>query len=125
MACRRVWKCIERACRALQGTAAVTLAGLYAAMLAQGQPMADITKQRYVVVGAGSAGTGIADMAAEAMAKQVPCAMHGLRRLCVGVCLSESLPMRAPEGAACAALTCNRQASKVRLRWPLCAPAAP
>jgi malic enzyme len=55
----------------VQGTAAVTLAGLYAAMLAQDKPLSDLCKQRFVVVGAGSAGTGIADMAAQAMSKHV------------------------------------------------------
>ena len=55
----------------MQGTAAVTLAGLYAAMLAQDKPLSDLCKQRFVIVGAGSAGTGIADMAVEAMAKHV------------------------------------------------------
>ena len=66
----------QLAWHALQGTAAVTLAGLFAAMLAQGKPVGDITKQRYVMVGAGSAGTGIADLTAEAMAKHVRCAFR-------------------------------------------------
>ena len=47
------------------------MAGLYAAMAAQKKDSGEICKQRILVVGAGSAGTGIADMIAEAMVKHV------------------------------------------------------
>jgi malate dehydrogenase (oxaloacetate-decarboxylating) len=56
----------------IQGTAAVTLAGLLAAVKVTGQPLKD---QRFVVVGAGSAGTGICDQIVAAMAAEgVPAA---------------------------------------------------
>jgi malate dehydrogenase (oxaloacetate-decarboxylating) len=48
----------------MQGTAAVVLAAAFAATRASGTPMAD---QRVVVHGAGTAGTGIADMLREVM----------------------------------------------------------
>ncbi len=48
----------------IQGTAAVTLAGLLAAVGASGTPLID---QRIVIVGAGSAGTGIGDLVVRAM----------------------------------------------------------
>lgn len=48
----------------IQGTAAVTLAGLLAAVAASG---GDIKDQRIVMVGAGSAGTGISDLIVQAM----------------------------------------------------------
>ncbi|KDD76796.1 malic enzyme [Helicosporidium sp. ATCC 50920] len=54
----------------IQGTACVAVAGLYGALRVQGQPPAALTQQRFVVVGAGSAGMGVAGMIAEAMVKQ-------------------------------------------------------
>lgn len=60
----------------VQGTAAVTLAGLYAAMAVQKKDREEICKQRIIVVGAGSAGTGIADMIAQAMVKHVRALSH-------------------------------------------------
>jgi malate dehydrogenase (oxaloacetate-decarboxylating) len=48
----------------IQGTAAVTLGGLLAAVRVAGQKLTD---QRIAIVGAGSAGTGIADMLVAAM----------------------------------------------------------
>lgn len=51
----------------IQGTAAVTLAGLLGACRITGQ---DITQQRLLFLGAGEAGIGIADLIASAMVKE-------------------------------------------------------
>lgn len=56
----------------IQGTAAVVLAGIYGALKVQGQPPSAITKQRFLVCGAGSAGMGIAGALYGAMK------LHGL-----------------------------------------------
>lgn len=54
----------------IQGTAAVVLAGVYGAMKCLGGHRKDITKQRFVVAGAGSAGCGIATFLHQAMVAQ-------------------------------------------------------
>jgi malic enzyme len=51
----------------IQGTAAVVLAGLQTALLGRGEPMA---RQRLVVLGAGAAGLGIAQLVASAMRRE-------------------------------------------------------
>jgi malate dehydrogenase (oxaloacetate-decarboxylating)(NADP+) len=51
----------------IQGTAAVALAGLYAAVRITGRPLRE---QRLVFLGAGSAATGIADLVARAMTEE-------------------------------------------------------
>ena len=51
----------------IQGTAAVALAGLYAALRLTGRPLHE---QRLVFLGAGSAATGIADLVARAMTEE-------------------------------------------------------
>lgn len=52
----------------VQGTAGVALAGLLGAVRAQGLPMEAITKQRIVVLGAGSAGLGVVNAVRQSMA---------------------------------------------------------
>ncbi|KAL5224417.1 hypothetical protein ABZP36_011056 [Zizania latifolia] len=59
----------------VQGTAGVALAGLLGAVRAQGRPLTDFTKQKIVVVGAGSAGIGVLSMAKQAMLR-----MPGINR---------------------------------------------
>ncbi|KAF3441298.1 hypothetical protein FNV43_RR15211 [Rhamnella rubrinervis] len=53
----------------IQGTAGVALAGLLGTVRAQGRPLADLIKQKIVVVGAGSAGLGVLTMAAQAASR--------------------------------------------------------
>ncbi|XP_048422156.1 NAD-dependent malic enzyme 59 kDa isoform, mitochondrial isoform X1 [Pyrus x bretschneideri] len=53
----------------IQGTAGVALAGLLGAVRAQGRPLSDFAKQKIVVVGAGSAGLGVLNMAVQAVAR--------------------------------------------------------
>eukprot|EP00262_Sarcandra_glabra_P003296 TRINITY_DN1394_c0_g3_i1.p1 TRINITY_DN1394_c0_g3~~TRINITY_DN1394_c0_g3_i1.p1 ORF type:complete len:607 (+),score=103.64 TRINITY_DN1394_c0_g3_i1:110-1930(+) len=53
----------------IQGTAGVALAGLLGAVRAQGRPLNDFVKQKIVVVGAGSAGIGVLNMAKQAVSK--------------------------------------------------------
>ena len=54
-----------------QGTAATAVAGVYGALRVQGKSNKELAKQRIVLVGAGSAGTGVARMLALGMVKQV------------------------------------------------------
>lgn len=56
-----------------QGTAATAVAGVYGALAVQGKPFKELAQQRIVVVGAGSAGMGVARMLALGMVKQVLC----------------------------------------------------
>ncbi|XP_028101282.1 NAD-dependent malic enzyme 59 kDa isoform, mitochondrial-like [Camellia sinensis] len=53
----------------IQGTAGVALAGLLGAVRAQDQPWIDFVNQKIVVVGAGSAGLGVFNMAAQAVSR--------------------------------------------------------
>ncbi|KAK4786817.1 hypothetical protein SAY86_010650 [Trapa natans] len=53
----------------IQGTAGVALAGLLGTVRTQGRPLEDFTKQKIVVVGAGSAGLGVLSMAVQAVAR--------------------------------------------------------
>ncbi|WP_374688402.1 NAD-dependent malic enzyme [Promineifilum sp.] len=57
----------------IQGTAAVTLAGLFAALrliVAEGGPRRQLSDQRLLFLGAGEAGVGIADLVVSAMVKE-------------------------------------------------------
>jgi len=51
----------------IQGTAGVALAGLLGTVRTQGRPLADFVNQKIVVVGAGSAGLGVLNMAVQAV----------------------------------------------------------
>ncbi|KAM3746471.1 hypothetical protein ACB098_06G204900 [Castanea mollissima] len=53
----------------IQGTAGVALAGLLGSVRAQGRPLSDFAHQKIVVVGAGSAGLGVLNMAAQAVSR--------------------------------------------------------
>lgn len=53
----------------IQGTAGVALAGLLGTVRAQGRPLTDFANQKIVVVGAGSAGLGVLNMALEAVSR--------------------------------------------------------
>ncbi|KAK9058939.1 hypothetical protein SSX86_021556 [Deinandra increscens subsp. villosa] len=53
----------------IQGTAGVALAGLLGTVRAQGRPLSDFANQKIVVVGAGSAGLGVMNMAYQAVAR--------------------------------------------------------
>ncbi|XP_077223580.1 NAD-dependent malic enzyme 59 kDa isoform, mitochondrial-like [Tasmannia lanceolata] len=55
----------------IQGTAGVALAGLLGAVRAQGRPLTDFIKQKIVVVGAGSAGIGVLNMARQFASKMM------------------------------------------------------
>ncbi|KAJ7564625.1 hypothetical protein O6H91_02G026700 [Diphasiastrum complanatum] len=55
----------------VQGTAGVALAGLFGAVRAQGRPISDIVTQKIVIVGAGSAGIGVLNMAQKAMSNML------------------------------------------------------
>ncbi|XP_042467282.1 NAD-dependent malic enzyme 59 kDa isoform, mitochondrial-like [Zingiber officinale] len=53
----------------IQGTAGVALAGLLGSVRAQGRSLNDFMKQKIVVVGAGSAGIGVLNMAKKAISR--------------------------------------------------------
>ncbi|XP_031745959.1 NAD-dependent malic enzyme 2, mitochondrial-like [Cucumis sativus] len=55
----------------IQGTAGVALAGLLGNVRAQGQPLSDFVNQKIVVVGAGSVGLGVLNMAIQAVLRMV------------------------------------------------------
>ena len=54
----------------IQGTGATTLAGVLSALRAKGEHVTSLGDQRIVIVGAGSAGIGIAQVLKEAMVEQ-------------------------------------------------------
>lgn len=54
----------------IQGTGATTLAGVLSALQTRGETPADLVKQRVVVVGAGSAGLGVATTLLQGMVHQ-------------------------------------------------------
>lgn len=62
----------------VQGTAGVALAGLLGAVRAQGRPLTDFVKQKIVIVGAGSAGLGVLNMAQKTMARMLDSCDHSL-----------------------------------------------
>lgn len=54
----------------VQGTAATAVGGLYGAMAVAGKPASALADQKFVVLGAGSAGMGVVSMIAQSMVKQ-------------------------------------------------------
>lgn len=54
----------------IQGTGATTLAGIFGALRARGEDISDLSKQRILIAGAGSAGIGVAQVLMEAMLEQ-------------------------------------------------------
>lgn len=58
----------------------MTLAGVYGAMTVQGKEWKEISQQKVLMVGAGSAGTGIAAMLNQAMQKHVSSLRYALHR---------------------------------------------
>lgn len=54
----------------IQGTGATTLAGLMGALRAKGEDVTALGDQRIVIVGAGSAGIGVAQVVKQAMIEQ-------------------------------------------------------
>lgn len=54
----------------IQGTGSVTLSGLLCALRAQGKPSKELTKQRIVVLGAGSAGLGVVNSIVKGMVQE-------------------------------------------------------
>ena len=55
----------------MQGTAATACAGVYGALAVQGKPVGAIADQRFVIVGAGSAGMGVTTMLSLCLVKHV------------------------------------------------------
>ncbi|KAI8545173.1 hypothetical protein RHMOL_Rhmol07G0021200 [Rhododendron molle] len=69
-ACETLQRYRKRFCMfnaVIQGTAGVALAGLLGTVRTQGRPLADFANQKIVVVGAGSAGLGVLNMAVQAV----------------------------------------------------------
>ncbi|XP_058764866.1 NAD-dependent malic enzyme 59 kDa isoform, mitochondrial-like [Vicia villosa] len=64
----------------IQGTAGVALAGLLGTVRAQGRPLSDFAKQKIVIVGAGSAGLGVLNMAVQAVSKMSGCSETEAKR---------------------------------------------
>ena len=54
----------------IQGTGSTTLAGILGALRARGENIDDLSKQRIVIAGAGSAGIGVAQVLFQAMLEQ-------------------------------------------------------
>ena len=55
----------------VQGTAATACAGVYGALAVQGKSIGAIADQRFVIVGAGSAGMGVTTMLSLCLVKHV------------------------------------------------------
>ena len=79
----------------MQGTAATAVAGVYGALRVQGKSNKELAEQRIVLVGAGSAGMGVARMLALGMVKQVrqrSCMRtHSLAYQALGPCTQRTL----------------------------------
>jgi len=60
----------------IQGTAATVLAGLYGSMKLQGKKLSDLAKEKIMIVGAGSAATGVALTVRRAMALRMDVTME-------------------------------------------------
>lgn len=88
----------------LQGTAATAVAGVYGALAVQGKPVQAITEQKFVVVGAGSAGMGVVSMLTLGMIKHVSpflplspfhTSLHSVSRSCCHISLAPGFTLHA------------------------------
>jgi malate dehydrogenase (oxaloacetate-decarboxylating)(NADP+) len=67
----------------IQGTGAVTLAGIMSGLVNKGESVHDLANQRVLIAGAGSAGIGVASMLAQGMMSQGLSEEEALKNFCI------------------------------------------